>query len=273
MSAPRTKRPFAGASSDPAQRQITSFFGPRSQQNPAAQSSALATPTLPAHVQANLLSVGMRVRKSVPEGYKTGREYSGFKLWADRNDVSSGGVGGLRVDTGAGASSQRELLPFCGIHRVGGLDTQSPFYDEGCEDPFADFRPLAVPGVDDVPGLTSSQESNGSGISNISRPSMAGTRKRSFEEDSDRAEAPVRVWQDREDWLNGEVSPRSLAPTGWGNARAMAVPRKHRLKGAAIAAGAAAAVGYDWPVGQENMVDDFEEAQFLDYRAMDMSDG
>ncbi len=71
MSAPRIKRPYAGAASDPAQRQITSFFRKTSTDAAAADPPAFSAAALPASVQSNLLTVGMRVRKSVPEGYKT----------------------------------------------------------------------------------------------------------------------------------------------------------------------------------------------------------
>ncbi|KAJ2981996.1 hypothetical protein NUW58_g6543 [Xylaria curta] len=68
MSAPRTKRQFAGAASDPAQRQITSFFTAASSSPnlPSTTQRRDSAPSLPASVQANLLSVGMRIRKSVP---------------------------------------------------------------------------------------------------------------------------------------------------------------------------------------------------------------
>ena len=70
MSNTRVKRPFAGASADPSQRQITSFFGAQSDMD-VVTNEALPQPSLPSNIQSNLLSVGMRVRKSVPEGYKT----------------------------------------------------------------------------------------------------------------------------------------------------------------------------------------------------------
>ncbi len=68
-------------------------------------------------------------------------------------------------------------------------------------------------------------------------------------------------WVHRDDWIDGEISPRCIAPAGWGNARVMAMP-KTRRKGSA-AAGAGGGDG-SLPLkeqGQENMVvDDFDEA-------------
>jgi hypothetical protein len=163
MSTPRTKRQFAGASADPSQRQITSFFNARTPAESAAtEAEKPLQPVLPSTVQANLLSVGMRVRKSVPEGYKTVGT-SAFKLWTDNAPVTTKTT--ARAPT-KGAS--RELLPFCGINRVGGLDTQPEFERED-----------DVPDIDAIPELTMSQESN------ESAESYDGSRKRIFYEEED----------------------------------------------------------------------------------------
>lgn len=267
MSAPRTKRQFAGASSDPSQRQITSFFSSSVSPSPVPSiQEPLQQPLLPANVQTNLLSVGMRVRKSVPEGYKTGSPYSGFKLWSDADTVSPLLTARKAL---APTSAQRELLPFCGIHSIGGLSYQ-PTRDE---DEDADYYSrnmflLAeedddVPSLDDVPGLTSSQETVDS-----NPPSVAGSqagRKRFFD---DAGEDEPRQWTDHAAWTEGDVSPRSLTPVGWGNARPIAVPRKLAQRKAAAAAAAAVASGYE----QENVtMQDFEEADFLVGEGMDLT--
>ncbi|KAM0323135.1 hypothetical protein ACHAQA_008985 [Verticillium albo-atrum] len=249
MSAPRTKRQFAGASSDPAQRQITSFFT-------TSSSSASATPPpssqqlapIPASVQTNLLSVGMRVRKSVPEGYKTG-SYSAFKLWSDAAIPSSKPLPAFK------APAQRELLPFCGIHNVGGFASQPAPADDDYD---YDGSMAEVPDIDDVPGLTSSQESVESTVATSSR-------KRIHDDDEENAETeslqvPAR-FQARGSWADGDVSPRSLTPVGWPNARPMAVPRRlGRRKHSTLAHGSE----------QEN-VDDFDEADFLVGEGMDLT--
>ncbi|KAK5991175.1 hypothetical protein PT974_09453 [Cladobotryum mycophilum] len=184
MSTPRTKRQFAGAAADPAQRQITSFFSAKSSGDVSSSTEPLRGPVLPSSVQANLLSVGMRVRKSVPEGYKTAGS-SAFKLWTDNTAPLT--MTNAKVAPAA-RSVSRELLPFCGINKVGGMDTQPEFQYEEDE----------VPELDAVPELTMSQESTDS----IIEPS----RKRFFDEDEE---------------FNGD---RELSPIG-GNARAMAIPR------------------------------------------------
>ncbi|KAH7249145.1 ribonucleotide reductase inhibitor-domain-containing protein [Fusarium redolens] len=161
MSTPRIKRQFAGASADPSQRQITSFFNTRSSDESAiAEADKPMQPPLPSNVQANLLSVGMRVRKSVPEGYKT-KGTSAFKLWTDNAPINTSTP--TAKPPGKGAS--RELLPFCGINKVGGLDTQPDFGDD-------------VPDLDAIPELTMSQES-------AEGESYDGSRKRIFDEDDD----------------------------------------------------------------------------------------
>lgn len=241
MSNPRVKRPFAGAASDPSQRQITSFFQARSE-SPSDSDGPLRSPRLPANVESNLLSVGMRIRKSVPEGYKTVGP-SAFKLWTDNTPLPTGPKSTQVSSTPPKAqrATSRELLPFCGINKVGGLDSQPDARCDTDDD---------LPGLDEIPGLTMSQESTDS------TASTGNTRKRFI---SDETEDPVQVW------MEDSAGDGSLASTGMGNARIMAVP-KSRVQGKAT----------QHVVDQENMaVDgDFEEAGFLvfdDVRGMDIS--
>ncbi|KAK2075299.1 hypothetical protein P8C59_009437 [Phyllachora maydis] len=247
MSQPRAKRRYAGDASALAQRPITSFFSPQPPQpagDPAllgrdAAAAAAAFPAPPPSVQADLLSVGMRVRKSVPEGYKTGSAYGGFALWSDAAPPAP---------APAPASTPRELLPFCGLLRTGGLAVQPSTLAP---------RPVcAVPGLDDLPGLSSSQDSVASAASAVPGPTAvrAGQKRRGGDDDD--ADVPA-----REVWLGGEGG---RVPAGWENARLVAVPRRTKgLLPNTVAAAAAAAVDF----GQENMaVDDFGEAPFLDTR-------
>ncbi|OAA54925.1 Ribonucleotide reductase inhibitor [Cordyceps fumosorosea ARSEF 2679] len=195
----RVKRPFAGASADPSQRQITSFFGaPQSGAAPHAAESARQQPVLPANVQSNLLSVGMRIRKSVPEGYKT-EGHSAFKLWTDNTTPDA-----RKVRASARVAS-RELLPFCGINKVGGFESQPAFRPDDDD----------VPDEDAVPELTMSQETVDG--SETATPS----RKRILDDDEDAQQ------------LNGELSPGGRV-----NARPLAVPRSRMKKGAAAYRGA-----------------------------------
>ncbi|KAL6882904.1 ribonucleotide reductase inhibitor domain-containing protein [Trichoderma longibrachiatum] len=235
MSTPRNKRQFAGAAADPAQRQITSFFTTTAgNSNSNTPAEPALRPALPANVQANLLSVGMRVRKSVPEGYKTSK--SNIFVW---NDGNSGGAKTASSAAAAAVATRpaaKELLPFCGINKVGGMDTQP---EGGYE-----YDDEEVPALDQVPELSMSQESTDSVVE--SGPS----RKRFLDEQ----EEDVSFW-DRDD---GDVA---------GNNRTIAVPRS-RMKKQPSALKAV--------VDQEHMVldDDFEDANFLVYdseKSMDMS--
>src|SRR5690606_36458243 len=119
-----TKRQFAGAASDPSQRSIISFF-PRtgssvtSADGPSKPVShgALGGPALPPQVQTDLLNVGMRVRKAIPEGYKTGGAFSALTLWAEENSSGPSNSRSTTATTTAPGmiftSARRELEPFC----------------------------------------------------------------------------------------------------------------------------------------------------------------
>ncbi|PVH97082.1 hypothetical protein DM02DRAFT_533951, partial [Periconia macrospinosa] len=89
-------------------------------------------PTVPDRVQADLLSVGMRVRKSVPEGYKTHKTVA---LPSIQTTLSIAGNGGTMTQTQYSVKPpqdavpedyqhQRELLPFSGLQKIGGYAEQ-----------------------------------------------------------------------------------------------------------------------------------------------------
>lgn len=182
----------------------------------------------------------MRVRKSVPEGYKTGQLYSGFSLWSDSPSADTT----VPQPTNPYTTRTGELAPFCGINKIGGLSTQ----------------PSAVPELDDLPGLTSSQDSIASEF-DAARP--FNHRKRLYSVD-ETAEEDVPsafengTWVARNEWVDGECSPRSLNPVGWENARVMAVPKGRRKGGVNGQENAMVNVG-----GAGAGLEDFEEAEFL----------
>jgi len=261
MSGPRTKRQFAGASSDPAQRQITTFFSKADCSTSASNAVASSTttplngPAIPAHVQASLLNVGMRVRKSVNEGYKTDPSAgSAFALWSDPASDATPVTSTLNAPFYSAPA--RELVPFCGINRVGGLSVQ----------------PLTTIHDDSPPFFTaaiSSQESNSSVTSATAamETSAAANRKRSYveeEEGNDDTNISAHHGNPWREWLDGEISPHSVAPAGWGNARTMAIPKTRSRKSITATGPPSSLAG----LGQENMVlDDFDEAPFLSFGA------
>lgn len=281
MSAPRTKRQFAGVSSDPAQRQITSFFSIDSTSRAGAEATPSSRPVLPADTQSNLLNVGMRVRKSVPEGYKTG-SYTAMGLFKGPNNAGGNTATSTTLPAPVRAPSyanQRELLPFCGINKIGGLDSQPSFTFESPSPPSRTFRLGSVPSIDDIPSLSSSQDSvasNSSALA-INIDLKAAARKRVYDEgdESDTPSISECLQIPSGEWMDGQVSPRSLVPVGWENTRVMAVPRKMRRSLKAGALPTVAISGVDERVlnelGQENMAldDDFPEADFLVYQALE----
>ncbi|KAG8167165.1 hypothetical protein KVR01_002854 [Diaporthe batatas] len=301
MSAPRTKRQFAGSASDPSQRQITSFFPTSDALNnnnnnnnptsawPGAEASLSSRPVLPADTQSHLLNVGMRVRKSVPEGYKTG-SYSAFSLWSDNDaaKMNHAATPPALPRAPSSATSQRELLPFCGINKVGGLSPQPDSIPDAPAALVPRLQLGSVPSIDDLPSLTSSQ---GSIDSNSGQPALtintasaaSRTKKRVYSEDED-SDAPSVTDSLQVPWssMDGQVSPRSLVPVGWDNTntRVMAIPKKSRrahkarpgtapsMDVAGVGGGAIMPLRLD-QLGQENTVDgDFQEADFLDYKAL-----
>jgi hypothetical protein len=77
-------------------------------------------PAVPGQIQADLLSVGMRVRKSVPEGYRTHKMSA---LLSIQTTLSSPALDVKHPPSNPVPDDflrQRELLPFCGLHTVGG---------------------------------------------------------------------------------------------------------------------------------------------------------
>jgi hypothetical protein len=135
---------------------ITSYFAASttqensdlSHQNYAAPTNT-PTPALPSDILSSLLGVGARVRKSVPEGYKTEHK----KLTAYTIPV--------KTDSASRSTTTvySELQPFCGIHKVGNFAVQTfPRPDE-------EYRSEEMMSVDDLENISmpsSSQESNAS---------------------------------------------------------------------------------------------------------------
>ncbi|KAH7406952.1 ribonucleotide reductase inhibitor-domain-containing protein [Phaeosphaeria sp. MPI-PUGE-AT-0046c] len=149
----RTKRPFQPAitsyfprddddfefdSEDDDLRGLNPHTRPRPQHHPrAAQHSHKETlaPQVPGHVQSDLLQVGMRVRKSVPEGYKTHNNkmmaLPSIQTTLSHKPSSTSSTTTMTLDlkpprgpVPTEVIHQRELLPFCGLHKIGGYAEQ-----------------------------------------------------------------------------------------------------------------------------------------------------
>lgn len=109
--------------------------GPRLRTIPQAKPHhPTLAPAVPEQVQSSLLSVGMRVRKSVPEGYKTPKTLPSLQTSTSNSTFSQTPLRKPRdaysnltipADTlAATLQHQRELLPFCGLNKIGGYAEQ-----------------------------------------------------------------------------------------------------------------------------------------------------
>jgi hypothetical protein len=145
--------------------------------SPSYQISPMS-PSLPAETQSSLLSVGMRVRKSVPEGYKTHKTMQTGEF----PFPSTAPVSAAPARPAYNTTNSRELAPFCGLHKVGGLSPQSSFTAPPSSAPPA--LPTGREFNSSMPGLSMSQSTlqstQGSITSNVA-PALS--IKRSYEED------------------------------------------------------------------------------------------
>ena len=247
----QAKRPYNG--SQPA---ITSYFSSNGTYTSAPSHVSEPRYQPPATIQANLLSVGMRVRKSVPEGYKTGSSYSSFALFSDPStNTPHSQTSSPSIKKGTRPRA-RELTPFCGILKVGGMAQQawgvynpSPHAQE-----FEESQVLVEDDDDDCPALSQGSTISSSSIDTpvenypIFGQLNPGNKRRFSEEDE-------------------EVM---MHHPGFGD-RIIAKPRRKRNdSNGKFGTGHISAFG----LGQENK-GDFEEAEFLDYglaREVEMSD-
>ncbi|KAK3671026.1 hypothetical protein LTR78_009144 [Recurvomyces mirabilis] len=164
------------------QPSITSFFnhGDRTSSRP---SRSPMSPPLPPETQASLISVGMRVRKSVPEGYKThkpiGTDGFPFPSTAPAAPVQN-------TRPGYNQEPSRELMPFCGLHRVGGMAMQPQSYAPPSSAPPATRRGYNQD-EDSIPGLSMSQQTlpstQGSYMSAVAATVLVPSKKRTFDEE------------------------------------------------------------------------------------------
>ena len=181
----RAKRPY--------QPSITKFFSPSSPTDTIGQTPAsplLISHTqwpaprplapLPAQVQSSLMNVGMRIRKAVPEGYKTHSSDSIHKpLLSSKQSTKN--------TPSTYAARQRELVPFCAINNIGNLETENQVSSVSLRD--EDLPDLLFPGDDDFDTPFSSQESRTSTTNALRDMKMTtlttdikGGRKRTWED-------------------------------------------------------------------------------------------
>lgn len=183
----------------------------------------------------------MRVRKSVPEGYKTGSLYGGFSLHADTGAPPAPEPQTLPRPA---RSRGRELTPFCGILKVGGLAMQQwGIYDTPGGLGSSDIEEEEELAENDVPFLSS----QGSTASSCSLGSVYGNgNKRRFDGDDEEVD--------------------DVAVIGVGQ-RVMAAPRRKKWEGKSSGFGLAQPETVRMATISGH--DDFEDAEFLDYALAD----
>jgi hypothetical protein len=196
------------------------------------------SPPLPAETQSSLLTVGMRVRKSVPEGYKTHKTMPTEEF----PFPSTASVSAAPATTSYNIANPRELAPFCGLHKIGGLSSQGSF-----DAPPSSAPPAFPSGRDSnrsVPGLSMSQSTLSSTQSSmVSNAVSELSNKRSYEED---------IEDDLDAYFDEVEAEQQMAPVeGRRIARLKNSPQKQTIGG----------VGVYYSSGE--VAEDFEEAPFL----------
>lgn len=150
-----------------SQQSIRSYFERTSnnQENEKPRSQPVRStlsPPIPDQVQSLLINVGMRVRKSVPEGYKTHKTIPQEPTTQPQRPPPSS----------APASYMRagELQPFCGLHTIGGITSQQS--QDSARAPSLTYSQGTIP-------------SSGSSFGSMTSTAdvFVSTKKRSYDED------------------------------------------------------------------------------------------
>ena len=136
-------------------------------------------------IQSSLLTVGMRVRKSVPEGYKTHKTLYPTPPYGHPSCFPESRIEDYETHPASTRyAGYAELMPFCGLHKIGGMAVQP--MPEASSDSYRDapFVKVAEHGEEPDPwSLPSTQQSVDS------ERTATSSRKRSFrcdqEEDDD----------------------------------------------------------------------------------------
>ncbi|KAL5364945.1 ribonucleotide reductase inhibitor-domain-containing protein [Aspergillus floccosus] len=192
------------------------------------------TPVLPEKIQASLFSVGMRVRKSVAEGYKT-------KIERTVDDIKS--TPALYSTRRPYVTARAELTPFSGMARPSHLMTPQPHAEPVVED--SDDQIITDEG--DAFSLPPSSQESAASFS-----TQAHGQKRTYDYESDVEESDEFAFNPgTATWLDSSLG--SAYKTGPAIGRTILAPSLDRQRRRFVAA---QKLG-----GME--VDDFEEPSFL----------
>lgn len=122
----------------------------------------------------------MRVRKSVPEGYKTHKTLgeAGFPF------PSTAPISSAPPRPAYSSESSRELAPFCGLHKVGGWAQQQSSFNPPPSSAPAALRTANADYDESIPALSMSQSTMPSTQSSfLAQQQPVKTNKRSYEEE------------------------------------------------------------------------------------------
>ncbi|KAI4794614.1 hypothetical protein E4T45_12347 [Aureobasidium sp. EXF-8846] len=163
-------------------------------------------PTVPDHVQSLLINVGMRVRKSVPEGYKTHKSLpvpTTSYMHMHRSSIPQHASDLPTSSAPELYSKPSELAPFCGLHKIGGFSSQPTSSAPGLS-----YSQSTV--ASSAPGLSYSQSTVASSISTPQTP-QTNTRKRNYADDMD-AELDTFFDDQHDSMLDDTTSPKPKYP-------------------------------------------------------------
>lgn len=177
------------------------------------------TPALPGNILSSLLGVGARVRKSVPEGYKTQQKkltaytiptpaVSSAKPLSDPElDITSPST------RSATQTVYAELEPFCGFHKIGNYAVQT------FPRPEEDYR-YGMMSVDDLetPSIPSSSQESNVSLSSSSSFHVHSNNKRALDSDAEGEEEDVShtVFQ-QGGFIPGDIWQDNIAPATIGS--------------------------------------------------------
>lgn len=211
---------------------ITRYFNASEIPSSIVPDESTLSPPLPQHVQSNLLTVGMRIRKSVPEGYKT---------MLVKQSMITPHVSASSSDATpfSDSTSYNELSPYCGLHKIGGMAVQplpqhiSNTSAAGFSSAQSSITLSAAEQEEDPFSFPSSQESTISTASSIQPHS--GRNKRVFDDEVDEDEQQTHNPYDHFSTNpTGMLELNSLMRLGQGNSstsRMIAKPRSRRNRG------------------------------------------
>lgn len=235
MAAHVRKRPYQPSN----QTTLNSYFRQDGDSINSQRSTSPMSPPLPADTAASLLNVGMRVRKSVPEGYKTHKTLGtpGFPFPSSAPPASS-----APARPSISPMQTRELTPFCGLHKIGGLAVQDT---PSSSAPGNMQRQRTEPSEEDMPDLSMSQgtiSSTQNSFASVSQGQHSSTRKRTYEDE---------IEDDMDDFFDEIEADNGVTTLAASKARPMAPMKGSSQK--AMSNSSVRIFGSD----------DFEEASFL----------